>query len=306
MNFISVSLVIFLVYFLIILITYFVAKGLILGAFVILTPLFFSIFLLYYYKTFIKPLKDLNKFCNTRLCSTFDLTDRLPKPPKPLHFLNLMNAFIHGVQDALKETLKVSNNVATKAARVSFNAERISLNVKREAEDMEEIKTMMYEIKDTIGSVTQNITNTSDFMQNVNEIAKDGSDKAQLAIQKIESIAEETKNNAAMMKKLGASSEEIGKIVAVINEITDQTALLSLNAAIEAARAGEAGRGFAVVADEIRKLADKTAHSTEQIRQIVSKTQNETQSTIEATLSLIDRVDEGKELIKTPRIHLSR
>ena len=164
---------------------------------------------------------------------------------------------------------------------------------------MEEIKTMMYEIKDTISSVTQNITNTSDFMQNVNEIAKDGSDKAQLAIQKIESIAEETKNNADMMKKLGASSEEIGKIVQVINEITDQTALLSLNAAIEAARAGEAGRGFAVVADEIRKLADKTAHSTEQIRQIVSKTQNETQSTIEATLSLIDRVDEGKELIKT-------
>ncbi len=299
MDVIGISSAIFIIYFIIMLIIYFTAKSVLLIAFIILSPLFFSIFLFYYYKTFIKPLKDLDKFCSTRLCSTYDLTDRLPKPPKPLSFLNLMNSFIKNVQEALKKTLKVSNNVATQAAKVSFNAERISGNVKREAEGMEEIKATMDEIKDTINSVTQNIANTSDFMQKVNDLAKDGSDKALLAIQKIEAIAEETKNNAEMMKKLGASSEEIGKIVEVINEITDQTALLSLNAAIEAARAGEAGRGFAVVADEIRKLADKTAQSTEQIRQIVSKTQNETQSTIEATLSLIDRVDEGKELIKT-------
>lgn len=299
MDVIGISVAIFVIYFIIMLIVYFTAKSMVLIAFIVLSPLFFGIFLFYYYKTFIKPLKDLDRFCKTRLCTTYDLTDRLPKPPKPLSFLNLMNSFIKNVQEALKKTLKVANDVATQAAKVSFNAEKVSGNVKSEAEGMEEIKATMNEIKDSINSVTHNISNTSEFMQKVNDLAKDGSDKALLAIQKIEAIAEETKNNAEMMKKLGASSEEIGKIVDVINEITDQTALLSLNAAIEAARAGEAGRGFAVVADEIRKLADKTAQSTEQIRQIVSKTQNETQSTIDATLTLIDRVDEGKKLIKT-------
>ncbi len=299
MDVIGISVAIFVIYFIIMLIVYFTAKSMVLIAFIVLSPLFFGIFLFYYYKTFIKPLKDLDRFCKTRLCTTYDLTDRLPKPPKPLSFLNLMNSFIKNVQEALKKTLKVANDVATQAAKVSFNAEKVSGNVKSEAEGMEEIKATMNEIKDSINSVTHNISNTSEFMQKVNDLAKDGSDKALLAIQKIEAIAEETKNNAEMMKKLGASSEEIGKIVDVINEITDQTALLSLNAAIEAARAGEAGRGFAVVADEIRKLADKTAQSTEQIRQIVSKTQNETQSTIDATLTLIERVDEGKKLIKT-------
>ncbi len=299
MDVIGISAAIFVIYFIIMLIVYFTAKSMVLIAFIVLSPLFFGIFLFYYYKTFIKPLKDLDRFCKTRLCTTYDLTDRLPKPPKPLSFLNLMNSFIKNVQEALKKTLKVANDVATQAAKVSFNAEKVSGNVKSEAEGMEEIKATMNEIKDSINSVTHNISNTSEFMQKVNDLAKDGSDKALLAIQKIEAIAEETKNNAEMMKKLGASSEEIGKIVDVINEITDQTALLSLNAAIEAARAGEAGRGFAVVADEIRKLADKTAQSTEQIRQIVSKTQNETQSTIDATLTLIERVDEGKKLIKT-------
>ncbi len=298
MSVIGVSSAIFGIYFILMILIYLFAKSVFFVAFVVLSITFFAIFLAYYYKTFVKPIKDINIFCSTKLCSTYDLTDRLPKAPKEIGFLNIANTFIANVQDALKKTLKISNKVATQAAKVSFNAKKISENVKKEAEGMEEIRTTMDEIKDSLNSVSHNIMNTSDFMHKVNELATDGSNKATLAINKIEDIAKETQKNADMMKELGSSSEEIGKIVEVINEITDQTALLSLNAAIEAARAGEAGRGFAVVADEIRKLADKTAQSTEQIRQIVSKTQSETQRTIEATLTLINTVEEGKELIK--------
>jgi methyl-accepting chemotaxis protein len=96
----------------------------------------------------------------------------------------------------------------------------------------------------------------------------------------VREIATTVDDLAKLMMSLGDGSKQIGEIVSVIKDIADQTNLLALNAAIEAARAGEQGRGFAVVADEVRKLAEKTAHSTSEIGNMIKAIQDETDKAV--------------------------
>jgi len=110
---------------------------------------------------------------------------------------------------------------------------------------------------------------------------------------KMKVIAESVGATANKMEELGRSSDQIGRIIGVIDDIADQTNLLALNAAIEAARAGEQGRGFAVVADEVRKLAEHTTTATKEIAQMIRNIQDETKVAVVAMESGTKQVEEG-------------
>ncbi len=159
-----------------------------------------------------------------------------------------------------------------------------------------EIATAMEEMSMTVNEVAGNTTNAADAASQVAESAHEGQRVVNQAVRGMQQVAEVVRSSATIVGNLGATSEKIGEIVNVINDIADQTNLLALNAAIEAARAGEMGRGFAVVADEVRRLAERTMTSTKQIGSMVAEIQSGTQKAVASIESGKTEAEKGEEL----------
>lgn len=227
------------------------------------------------------------------------------------------NGMIGNVKRLIEKTKNVSDKVDTSVSVVTESAKELLKATKEITYAIEEIERgVVQQAEDSEGCLRQ-MDNLSDKINVVSEnsekIAKIADETTNIVDSGINSIAELKGNAESTVKithkvieeilKLEESSKAIGNIVGAINEISEQTNLLSLNASIEAARAGEAGRGFAVVADEIRKLAEQSMDSANEIRRIVDDINHKTNDTVNIARKAEDVVEiQGRSLENAEKV----
>ncbi len=188
------------------------------------------------------------------------------------------------------DTLALSSTAGEKSLSVTTSLVSVKDTVIKNAEMAKEILTSIQEICKAIHDIAQNTVYVKNESTKSLNLTKEGSVSIGEAKETIDSISGSVETLGGEIESLSESARQIGMVIGVINEISDQTTLLSLNAAIEAARAGEAGRGFAVVADEIKKLADRTQKSTTQIEEMIKDMQANINIVTDQTRSVIEHI----------------
>ncbi len=207
---------------------------------------------------------------------------------------------INQLADSLAALINEVNNtvsqVASAATQISATSDSLAAATQEQSAQTDDVASAVEEMSRTITENAMGATRTAEVAQKNGELANQGGSVVQQTVQKMKDIANVVGESALTIQKLGESSKQIGEIIAVIDDIADQTNLLALNAAIEAARAGEQGRGFAVVADEVRKLAERTTDATKQIANMIRGIQKETDMAVEAMNQGNQEVQKGIDL----------
>lgn len=185
---------------------------------------------------------------------------------------------------------RATESIASTMEQVAAGAENQVRSIHETSRIVNDMSIQISNVSDTVGHIG------SAAMDNLQQ-ANEGTKSLQNAERQMNTIQNQVGGLSYVVSALGEKSLEIGKIIEVITTIAAQTNLLALNAAIEAARAGEHGRGFAVVADEVRKLAEQSGGSAQQITQLIAEIQYETQKAVDSMQSVTTEVSQGIEVV---------
>ena len=191
---------------------------------------------------------------------------------------------------------QVGNVVSSASSELSAQIEQSDRGAAESAQRLSEAATAMNEMNATVQEVAKNAGSASAASSETKEKAEAGAQVVERAVHSIEEVHQMSLVLKDDMTQLNEHAQDITRIMGVISDIADQTNLLALNAAIEAARAGEAGRGFAVVADEVRKLAEKTMASTQDVGNAIKAIQESTSKSMTGVDNAVERISEANEL----------
>jgi len=199
-----------------------------------------------------------------------------------------INFAVEQLRSLVQTITDTSVQVASSAQETQATAMHLAEAAEHQATEINSASDRINEIAASINQVSKNSAESAEVAQRSVRIATNGAGVVRQTIAGMDSIRDQIQETSKRIKRLGESSQEIGSIVELINDISEQTNILALNAAIQAASAGEAGRGFAVVADEVQRLAERSSNATKRIESLVQTIQadtNEAVSSMEQTTS---------------------
>ena len=243
-----------------------------------------------------QSLREAGEFAET--IASGDLTKPMPRASEDeigdlMAKLGVMRNTLHEVIASISQNMKGLNQ---SAGELSSSAASSAQTTEMQAESASSMAASVEQLSVSIDQVEEHAREARNITQTSSLQSTEGGRIIHDAAAEMRLIADAVKSTAGTIKELEGYSDQISSIVQVIKDIADQTNLLALNAAIEAARAGEQGRGFAVVADEVRKLAERTGNSTQEISSMIGKIQQGTQRAVQEMESGVKRVGEGVDL----------
>ncbi|RCS29080.1 methyl-accepting chemotaxis protein [Rhodanobacter denitrificans] len=175
---------------------------------------------------------------------------------------------------------ETSEQVSSSAQETQTTARHLANAAEQQAQQISTATSAINQIASSMDDVSKNSAESADVAERSVKIASHGAEVVRETISGMDSIRDQIQETSKRIKRLGESSQEIGSIVELINDIAEQTNILALNAAIQAASAGEAGRGFAVVADEVQRLAERSTSATKRIEALVQTIQSDTNEAV--------------------------
>ncbi len=210
--------------------------------------------------------------------------------------------------DQLRDLVQTINMTAVQVSAAAQETQATAMHLaeasEHQAQEIAGASAAINEMAVSIDQVSANASESSAVAERSVAIANKGNEVVHNTITGMDNIREQIQDTSKRIKRLGESSQEIGDIVSLINDIADQTNILALNAAIQASMAGDAGRGFAVVADEVQRLAERSSAATKQIEALVKTIQTDTNEAVISMEQTTSEVVRGARLAQDAGVAL--
>jgi len=215
-----------------------------------------------------------------------------------------INYSVDQLRDLVATINLTAGQIAAAVQETQATAMHLAQASEHQAQQISEASMAINDMAESIDQVSANAAESSAVAERSVEIANKGNEVVHNTIHGMDNIREQIQDTAKRIKRLGESSQEIGDIVSLIDDIADQTNILALNAAIQASMAGDAGRGFAVVADEVQRLAERSSAATRQIETLVRAIQTDTNEAVISMEQTTTEVVRGARLAQDAGVAL--